>query len=448
MRTRTLFVTGLLCLFLTGTALSSPIIIRHDRSDADYLALGKKYPSVCFVGKDGEGTLIAPRWVLTAAHVAKGMPLDARKVRFGEIDHAVERVILHPDWEKQQADVALLKLAEPVKNIKPVELYSKTDETGKQIVFVGRGDTGTGLTGAKSMDRKVRGATNTVERADDQWIYFTFNKPENATEFEGISGPGDSGGPALFEQDGKLYTLGVSCWGDDASGDKINGTYGDLEAYARVSTYHGWISETMGRGAPKTVVEKTVVKGELAQKLDQFMALQENDNFSGALLVAKDGEVILAKGYGFADRENNVKTSPETIYDVGSLTKQFTAAAIMKLHEQGKLSPQDKLTKYFENVPADKAGITLHHLLTHGAGFPGGLGYDYAEVELDEFTKMAFEADLKFEPGKGYEYSNVGFALLAAIIEKVSGQPYDIYTRETLFKPAGMERTGLSLIHI
>ena len=100
-------------------------------------------------------------------------------------------------------------------------------------------------------------------------------------------------------------------------------------------------------------------------------------------LAAKDGEIILAKGYGWADREKRIPFTSTTVFTVGSLTKQFTAAAILKLEMMGKLTTDDLITAYFDGVPADKKAITLHHLLTHSAGFPGAIGHDRERVKRD-----------------------------------------------------------------
>jgi len=102
--------------------------------------------------------------------------------------------------------------------------------------------------------------------------------------------------------------------------------------------------------------------------------------FSGVLLVAKDSQIVIAKGYGLANREKQLPFTTATVFDIGSITKQFTGAAIAKLAMQGKLRADDKLSKYFGNVPPDKAEITLDHLLTHSAGLQGDFGGDYEEA--------------------------------------------------------------------
>jgi hypothetical protein len=131
------------------------------------------------------------------------------------------------------------------------------------------------------------------------------------------------------------------------------------------------------------------------------------------------------------------------VFTIGSITKQFTGAAIVKLEMEGKLSVSDSITKYFKNVPLDKSDITIHHLLTHTAGLVDGLGGDHdlratGKWILDE----AMKSELLAPPGKRHRYSNLGYSLLGLIVEKVSGQGYEQYLHDHLFVPAGMNRTG------
>jgi CubicO group peptidase (beta-lactamase class C family) len=180
----------------------------------------------------------------------------------------------------------------------------------------------------------------------------------------------------------------------------------------------------------------------LAEKIDTYMGRLAAGGFSGALLVAKNGTILLEKGYGPADRERAVPISNDTVFTIGSITKQFTAAAILKLQMGGKLSVSDPITKYFGEVPEDKRQITLHHLLTHTAGFPGAIGDDFDPVDRDAFVKLAMETELLQAPGERYEYSNVGFSLLGIIVEIVSGEGYEKFLHDNLFGPAGMMETG------
>jgi CubicO group peptidase (beta-lactamase class C family) len=187
------------------------------------------------------------------------------------------------------------------------------------------------------------------------------------------------------------------------------------------------------------------VSGPVGEKLDAYLTRLEGFGFAGSILVAKDGQILLHKGYGLANREKGTPFTPETVFDIGSITKQFTAAAILKLESDGKLKVTDPLGKYFDGAPEDKAGITLHHLLTHSAGMQDVFGDDYEEMSRDGLVQAALASKLLWPPGTRYQYSNAGYSLLAAIVEKVSGKPYETYLRDTFFKPAGMEKTGYRL---
>ncbi|MHB8056149.1 MAG: serine hydrolase domain-containing protein [Candidatus Aminicenantales bacterium] len=185
-----------------------------------------------------------------------------------------------------------------------------------------------------------------------------------------------------------------------------------------------------------------IIDGDLGRTLDRYMTRAEANGFSGAVLAARGENVILSRGYGWADRENKIRETEATVFSVGSITKQFTGAAILKLESQGKLSTADALPKFFKDVPPDKAGITLHQLLTHTAGFIDALGDDYDPIGREDFIRLALDSKLMFEPGSRYAYSNVGFSLLGIIVELVSGMGYEDFLRENLFLPAGMTRTG------
>jgi len=185
-----------------------------------------------------------------------------------------------------------------------------------------------------------------------------------------------------------------------------------------------------------------IVKSELGAKLDQYLTGITPFGFSGAVLVAKGDEILLNKGYGLAIRSQGIPNTADTIFCVGSITKQFTAAAIMTLETKSKLKTEDPIGKYLDGVSADKATIALHHLLTHTSGLVPDVGGDYEKSGRDETVRKILALPLEFKPGERFAYSNVNYTLLAAIIEKVSGQPYEEYLYEHLFKPAGMEWTG------
>ncbi len=183
----------------------------------------------------------------------------------------------------------------------------------------------------------------------------------------------------------------------------------------------------------------------LITKLETCLQEAAAKGWSGAALVAKGGTVLIEKGFGYADRETKRAQTTGTVFSIGSITKQFTAAAIMKLESTGKLSLEDPISKYFADAPADKARITIHQLLTHTAGFPGAIGDDYENVDAAEFARLAFAEPLLGPPGQQYEYSNVGYSLLGIIVEKIGGLGYEQFLRENLWLPAGMKHTGYVL---
>ncbi|HWX18490.1 MAG TPA: serine hydrolase [Candidatus Binatia bacterium] len=167
-----------------------------------------------------------------------------------------------------------------------------------------------------------------------------------------------------------------------------------------------------------------------------------------ALLVAQDGKVRFVKGYGFADVEHHIPVTPQTQFRIGSITKQFTAAAILKLQEQGKLSITDKLSKYLPDFPRGDE-VTLHHLLTHTSGIhsytdkPGFLETVTNTTTTAALIKSFQKDPYDFNPGKKWSYDNSGFLLLGYIVEKVSGQSYGDFLRTSFFTPLGMTNTGV-----
>jgi CubicO group peptidase (beta-lactamase class C family) len=183
----------------------------------------------------------------------------------------------------------------------------------------------------------------------------------------------------------------------------------------------------------------------VSKKLDQYMtALADAGRFDGAVLVARNDTVLLSKGYGTANYEFSVPATPKTLFPIGSNTKQFTAAAILKLQEQGRLNIADPVTKYVPDAPRWK-DIRIHHLLNHTSGIPSEGAYvtaDPVDIVLPELVKRITALPLSFEPGKGKTYSNNGYITLSYIIEKASGLSYEEYLRKNIFLPLGMTATG------
>jgi D-alanyl-D-alanine carboxypeptidase len=173
------------------------------------------------------------------------------------------------------------------------------------------------------------------------------------------------------------------------------------------------------------------------------------NQFSGSVLVARDGKPIFVKAYGMANREWDIANTVDTKFRLGSITKQFTATLILHLVEQGKLKLDDPVSKYYTDAPPAWSKITVHHLLTHTSGIPSYTGlpdffakHSQNPLSPGEIVKLTQNMPLEFEPGKQFKYDNTGYILLGYIIEKITGKPYAAYVRETIFEPLGMKNSG------
>lgn len=191
--------------------------------------------------------------------------------------------------------------------------------------------------------------------------------------------------------------------------------------------------------------QKTTQSTSLFSKIDNYLAAGTKNGFSGAIAVVQNGETIINKGYGIANKETNTGINPNTVFDIGSNTKQFTATAILKLAELGKLKLTDSLNIFFKDLSADKQSITIHQLLTHSAGFVDAIGRDFTQISQKDFFDKVFSSTLLSKPGEKYSYSNIGYSILGRIIELTSGLPYETFLNKHLFIPAGMLQTGYLL---
>ena len=183
--------------------------------------------------------------------------------------------------------------------------------------------------------------------------------------------------------------------------------------------------------------------------VSQYMQAEATANhFSGAVLIMKQNKVLLRQAYGLADQELNVPNTPETKFRIGSITKQFTAACILQLIEQNKLSLDDKLSKFFPDFPKGDS-VTIHMLLDHTSGIA-----NYTDIPgFDKVARLSWSKDsmidffknkpYNFSPGTKFSYTNSGFFLLGCIIEKVSGQSYKDYLRQHILDKLGMANTGV-----
>ena len=195
---------------------------------------------------------------------------------------------------------------------------------------------------------------------------------------------------------------------------------------------------------------QTALAQNNAAKIDQLIkTYQEYGQFNGTILVAEKGKVILKKGYGMANMEWDIPNQPDTKFRIGSVTKQFTAALIMKLVEEGKINLDAKMTEYLPTYRKDTGNkVTMHQLLNHTSGIPSYTNGKFFREDsrdpysVEEFVKKFASGDLEFEPGSKFAYNNSGYFLLGAIVEKVTGKNYAEVLSERILKPLGMSNTG------
>jgi D-alanyl-D-alanine carboxypeptidase len=186
----------------------------------------------------------------------------------------------------------------------------------------------------------------------------------------------------------------------------------------------------------------------LVQQIEQILAAAYPSNQPGAAVLVQRGDrVLLRKGYGLADVEWGIPVDPATVFRIGSVTKQLTAAAVLRLVQEGKLSLDDPLTRFFPEAPAYLRAVRIEHLLTHTSGIPTyGTLPDYPRwsqlnVTPDWLVRRVLDEPLQFTPGAGWSYTDSGFYLLGLILEKVHGKSYEEVMREQIFEPLGMAHT-------
>lgn len=202
---------------------------------------------------------------------------------------------------------------------------------------------------------------------------------------------------------------------------------------------------------PTLLPATATTRPDLAPSIDAYLSgLARAQSFSGAVLIARGGKVLLAKGYGMADSEKSVPNTPRTRFRIASLTKQFTAMSILMLAAQGKLDVQDHVCKYIPDCPGAWQTVTLHHLLTHTSGIP-----DVFQTATGPKPKTGLDLvnlfkdnALSFEPGRQYSYSNAGYIVLGAVVERVSGQSYGDFVEQRILRPLGMKDSGLGYSYV
>lgn len=196
--------------------------------------------------------------------------------------------------------------------------------------------------------------------------------------------------------------------------------------------------------ADTPIVTIEVSKGKLADVVDHALRSAAPPGFGGALIVEQRGKLILKAGYGYADREHRIPFSADTIAQIGSISKTFTAAAIADLESHGKVDPTSQVSEYLPELAEKPAGaITVRQLLTHTGGYPEYCGDDFDRASIEKLLRECL-APLNAKPGT-YVYSNVGYSALALIVERVSGKSLETYLRDHITGPLGMRNSGYAI---
>lgn len=264
-------MTRLLLLALLVVSFSaSAIVIRDDVDDSKYRVPASEFPALVDMPGEGHGVLIAPQWVITAAHAITWQS-EIKQVTINGLPRDVERLVIHPgykrppqelldqalatwDWTLFRAllsssdDIALLKLAQPVTDVSPVAINKSDGEFGQIIKIIGKGATGGGVTGyefSSSQRTELRRAQNKVTSAHGRWLCYMFDKPSDALPLEGGSGSGDSGGPILIQAEKDWLLAGLTSWSDPQSTVRTPGRYGQISCNVRLSHYKEWIESVI-----------------------------------------------------------------------------------------------------------------------------------------------------------------------------------------------------------
>lgn len=265
--------------------LANPIVTRHDKSENGFLVDQKEFPNVVQLNlKDAtgivqmEGTFIRKDWIVTAAHGLNSVE-ENQNIKLFYSTFLIKQIIVHPDFEGFEHDIALIQIDKEIPTIYPTPLYKETTELDQIITIVGRGWSGTGKTGPITNDQKIRRATNKIDSVTTNWIKFRFDEPDspNITEFEGISGSGDSGGPAFITFSGQRFLAGISSNQLNEQVGVKEGHYGVMEYYTRVSSYINWIEKVIS-GKQKKVEISVNTKNdwgfpetEIGEKANELM---------------------------------------------------------------------------------------------------------------------------------------------------------------------------------
>jgi CubicO group peptidase (beta-lactamase class C family) len=229
-----------------------------------------------------------------------------------------------------------------------------------------------------------------------------------------------------------LILLGTSCGGAVSP----NNDRGELSASITIQSTQ----------TPTSIPE--LVSGPIGKKLDEYLS-EDNPLFSGSILVAKDGEILLKKGFNYANWELKVPNSTLTKFRISSITKPFTATLIMMLYERGLIDLEERMCRYLPNCPSHWQEITIYNLLNHTSGIPeyttllGANQVSRDPHNVSGLIDIFREEPLDFTPGDSYQYSNSNYILLGAVIEQVTNQRYDRFLQQVMLDPLEMENSGM-----
>ena len=258
---------------LVASSSASAIVIRDDVDDSQYRIPASDFPALVDMPGEGHGVLISPQWVVTAAHAVTWQS-EIKHVVLDGTSRDVERLVVHPGYKKppqevldhalatwdwtlftallsSSDDIALLKLAQPVTDVSPVALYPRDDEFGQIVKIIGKGATGTGVTGYDFNDShrtELRRAYNKITSAYGRWFCYVFDKPSEALPLEGGSGNGDSGGPILVQAKERWVLAGLTSWTAPQGTTRTRpGQYGQVTCNVRLGYYRAWIDSVVSR---------------------------------------------------------------------------------------------------------------------------------------------------------------------------------------------------------
>ena len=229
----------LLVAMLLAAWPASALQIRADRDDAEYLELATRYGACIPLAFEGEGVLVASRWVLTSARVATGLRALGKAlppVRFAGVEYEIHAIF-------SQGDIGLILLRKPVTGITPIFMYGPSDEAGKPVVFVAHGRGGKIGEKEAAPDRKARAAINTIDRVAARSLALEVKGPDDASDLQGALASDEDGAPAIVETRDGLFVAGIAIGRERTSVGLVK--TGDRDTYARVSTYIGWIESVM-----------------------------------------------------------------------------------------------------------------------------------------------------------------------------------------------------------